>query len=261
VAPKKSSTLIFLPSVGYRGPVAVGEQGKDELEPICQALNSTEQPELRDNLRRLIERWQASGPNLEKMMYGDLELFTEVQLACRARWTPGSEGRAFLYLMPDYQERRERKVRQGQDGKWRTTPEAQAIVLFHFLTLNPQCEKLAGPCARCGNYYVKKRASQKVYCSRRCGNAATAVARTRVRLKAEHEDKMLRAKTVIQEWNALESRPMLDWQLWLKRRDPGITKKFVTRWANKGELPQPKEARKPDVHVNRNSRTSVRRRK
>ena len=59
--------------------------------------------------------------------------------------------------------------------------ELLAALLFHVGTLNPEWHKLAGPCARCGRYYLKKRASQKVYCSRRCGNAATAIERTRER--------------------------------------------------------------------------------
>jgi len=93
IVPRKElPTLIYYPSVSYEGPIAAGDQGRDELQPICKALDSKEQPELRDKLRRLVERWQASGPNLEKMMYGDSDLFRDVALACRASWTPTAGG-------------------------------------------------------------------------------------------------------------------------------------------------------------------------
>jgi len=85
---KVPSTLTFDPLGSYPGSTRAGEQGKDQLESICQALNSTEAPELRDNMRRLVQRWQASGPNLVKMMDEDPELRGDVQGACRARWEP-----------------------------------------------------------------------------------------------------------------------------------------------------------------------------
>jgi hypothetical protein len=109
--------------------------------------------------------------------------------------------------------------------------------LFHLLTLNPQCEKLAGPCTRCGNYYVKKRASQKVYCSRRCGNAATAVVRTRKRLAAQREDKLQRAAEAARKWSS--SRSNLDWKVWVSRKESDITAKFLTRSVNRGALKSP----------------------
>ncbi len=63
-----------------------------------------------------------------------------------------------------------------------------------------------------------------------------------MRQKAEHEDRIRRAKAVIREWNNLETHSNLDWKLWLKDRLPDITEKFITRWANRKKLPQPEEA-------------------
>jgi hypothetical protein len=134
-----------------------------------------------------------------------------------------------------------RIFREKPDGTPRLIPEAEAWRHFVVFTLNPHCEELAGPCARCGNYYVKKRALQKVYCSRRCGQASTAVARTRARLQTEHEEKMRRVESIIRRWNALKRRPALDWKHWLGERAPDISAKFVTRWTNKGKLPHPAE--------------------
>ena len=112
---------------------------------------------------------------------------------------------------------------------------------FHVGTLNPEWDKLAGPCARCGNYYMKKRASQKVYCSRRCGNAATAVVRTRERLDKEHVDKLRRTQAAMQKWSTARTKD--DWKVFVSKREPGITPKFLTRAVNKGELKPPTKGR------------------
>jgi hypothetical protein len=109
-------------------------------------------------------------------------------------------------------------------------------LLFHVGTLNPEWEKLAGPCARCGRYYLKKRASQKVYCSRRCGNAATAVARTSKRIEAERNDKLRRVKTAIREWRSAKTQQ--DWKHWVATR-AGVDLRFLTRAVNKGDLVPP----------------------
>ncbi len=219
---------------------------------ICAVLNSRTRHELRFHLREWVGAWLTSGPNLKKMIrdtsLAEVDLLA-LALAMRTMWGPTDGGQAELLFLPDYLSLetllgKERVWQDGPDGKRTLTPETEALTLFHLLTVIPDGAKVAGPCARCGNYYIKKRASQKVYCSRRCGQAATAVARTSERLKDEHKDKMKRARAVIKEWNSLKTRPSLEWKEWLKKREPDITEKFVTRWANKNELPQPKRERK-----------------
>jgi hypothetical protein len=249
----KQPTTPYLPTVafeGYQGQNAWGEQRKEDLVRFCALLNSTERPELKEHLRKLIKSWQESGPNVEKMMWGsDKHLHGPYGAFCTGRWMPTTGGRAYLDVRPDVRRLeqivgRDRVLRKKSDGTWMFNPEAEAWIAIGFFTLNAHSEELAGPCARCGNYYVKKRATQKVYCSRRCGNAATAVVRTRAKLKAEHEQKILRAKILIRRWNTLKGRSGLAWKDWLSKRDPNITEKFVTRRVNAGELPQPKEGRK-----------------
>ena len=248
----KQPTMPYLPTVAFafgEGGVALGEQRKEDLERFCELLNSTEQPELKEHLRQLVKAWQESGPNLIKMMDPmPLKAYESMESLFTTMWSPTGSGRATLWVMPD--DRQLERLFGGKeifknepDGTRKLIPEAEAWVEFGFFTLNPHCEELAGPCARCGNYYVKKRATQKVYCSRRCGQAATAVVRTGERLKAEHKDKIRRARAVIREWNTLKTRPALEWKVWLKKREPDITQKFVTRWANKNKLPKPKRER------------------
>jgi hypothetical protein len=234
VAQKRLSTLAYFSSAHRIGPVAFGDQGKNELIPICSALNSHEKPEVREELRRIVHLWQVSGPNLEKMMYGgDTDLFNDVSSACKVIWTPTESGRAQLVLVPHY----DSSELELLDGEREPRPRAEAAVLFHFLTLNPQCDKLAGPCARCGNYYIKKRASQKVYCSRRCGNAATAVIYTRERLAKERQDKLRRANEAARRWS--KARTHLDWKVWVSRKESDITPKFLTRAVGLGHLKPP----------------------
>jgi hypothetical protein len=177
-------------------------------------------------LRKIVHAWWKSGPNLQKFRLAnrkvseDADLFwsrTPIQLF----W--GDSGNAeFFHTVLD------------EPG---STPYEEAIRFFLLLITNPYAHKLAGPCARCGNYYLKKRASQKIYCSRRCGNATTATVRTREQRIQNHADKLGRSGAAIQKW--MRTQTKLDWKLWVCRREPDITPKFLTRAVNRGELKPP----------------------
>lgn len=186
----------------------------------------------------LMERLKECGGNLKKMMDGDPQLAEAVAEVCVTRWMPSTNGTAYLVLQPVLKHilKRER-AEQGPAMR----PERYAALLFHVGTLNPEWDKLAGPCARCGQYYLKKRASQKVYCSRGCGNAATAVARTRARLDQEHADKLRRAQAAMQKWASTRTKD--DWKVFVSKREPDITPKFLTRAVTKGELKAPTKGR------------------
>jgi len=120
-------------------------------------------------------------------------------------------------------------------------PYKEALRFFVLFLLNPEWEKLAGPCARCGKYYIKKRASQNVYCSRRCGNAATAAAALRVQREKDHTDKLHRAAEAAQKWTTAKTK--LDWKRFVSRSEPDITPKFLTRAVNEGEFTEPQKGR------------------
>lgn len=201
-----------------------GPDGQDQPTPLAQALIG------------LLERLKNSGGNLQKMMNGQGLLRHNVETAFWGRWMPSRTGRAHLVLQPSPQA-------LADFAAIEVRPERFAAMLFNVWTLNPEQDKLAGPCARCGRYYLKRRASQKVYCSRRCGNVATAVARTRKRLADEHADKLRRAAAVAQKW--ITARTNLDWKHWVAQRERDITPKFLTRAVNKGELKPPTKGKKP----------------
>ena len=237
----------YLPTVAFAAnpPQYVsGEQSKDDLERFCELLNGSEQSELREHLRQLVTAWQNSGPDLEKMMWGSHKhLLAPLQVLCVGHWMPSNSGRAFINVHPQIGRLadhvgQERVHQQNPDGSWKLVPEAEAWIAFGFFVLNPHCEELTGPCARCGRYYIKKRASQKVYCSRRCGNAATAVERTRERIAGERKDKLDRAKAAMKKWKSTATRQ--DWKHWVAKKT-GIDTRFLTRAITRGDLVSPKQ--------------------
>jgi hypothetical protein len=220
-------------------PLLLNEPSREDLEHICRVLNGEKQPELRLALTRLIKSWQASGPNLKKMMHADFAQWGDVQESWKATWLPTPTGRAHLLLFPDLPAGH---MEKGQDGTYRPTPQGGALLLFYSLTLNPEWDKLGGPCERCTRYYVMNTVRHKKYCSRRCSSFATAIASTRKRLDEEHADKLRRAKAAAQMWS--ENRTSLDWKQWVSRKEPDITPKWLTRAVNKGELGVPLSRRR-----------------
>lgn len=49
------------------------------------------------------------------------------------------------------------------------TPDEEAARFFLTLICNRQNEKLGGPCAGCGKYFMRRTAGNTTYCSRFCG--------------------------------------------------------------------------------------------
>lgn len=244
---RKGKPLLHLfpkidPGTGKRWTLA--DQGKAALNDVCGALNSGTHRELRFHLRAWVKAWQDSGPNLRKL-YSTLPEPQRMALtvAMRTLWVPAHGAKAELLFVPDYPELEkllgeERVWLTGTDGNRKLTPDVEAMTLFHLLTVTPGCEKIAGPCPRCDRCFIKKRASQKVYCSRRCGNAATAVARTRERIADERRDKLARAKAAMKKFDLAATRQ--DWKHWVTQKT-GIDPRFLTRAVTKGDLVPPKK--------------------
>ena len=169
----------------------------------------------------------------KKKMAADPELARVVKKV-RHGWMLSETGGAQLVLQPSWEHILTRTdARAGGPGMRKSGRR----VALPRLDSESEWDKLAGPCARCGRYYLKKRASQKVYCSRRCGNATTADARTRERLAREHADKLRRSQAAMQKWTTTRTKD--DWKVFVSKREPDITPKFLTRAVNKGELKPP----------------------
>lgn len=211
---------------------------RGDLDHIVETLNRGKTWLYSAPLIRLMERLKDCGGNLRKMMDDDPELAKVVRKVCTTLWLPSKTRRAALVLQRVDSEILES---QAKPGGPQMRPDRYAALLFHVGTLNPEWDKLAGPCARCGRYYLKTRDSQNVYCSRKCGNAATAVERTRERLKQEREDKIKRAKAAIREWKRAKTQQ--DWKHWVSQKT-SIDLRFMTRnFTKTGELKPPQKER------------------
>jgi hypothetical protein len=203
------------------------EDSLDGLTRVIDALNSDKHSEL----RRIVTAWQTSGPSLIEMNRADRasggDLWMELQLlAQRTQLAPSWTGGTHLIVFP-YPEAKDLKK--------------LARMLFITLITNPLWDKLAGPCARCGKYYIKKTARQKAYCSRACGTHLTAKEATRRRREDYHRDKLHRAAETAAKWTTARTR--LDWKHWVSQRHSDITPKFLTRAVNKSEITEPKKVR------------------
>jgi hypothetical protein len=210
-------------------PVLLGEPNLDQLKGICTGLNS-EEP-WGAELRRLITLWQRSGPNLKAMVYADHSLWNDLTKAFRVLWLPSRTGRSYLQLMP-----------KGDS----LDPNSTARFEFLSLTLNPDCDKLGGPCPRCEKYFIRKTARLSVYCSPRCASQDSAIKRTNEVREERHKDKLALAEKARDRWKELlrKGRTKKDWKEWIAASNPEITVRFLTRAVNKGELVAPPQERK-----------------
>ena len=84
---------------------------------------------------------------------------------------------------------------------------------FTTLIANPRWELLGGPCARCGDYFLKHTKRQKVYCSRNCSSAATAAPAMKRMRQVEQSRKTRSAQQCILEWGKTKRR--LEWKEWV----------------------------------------------
>lgn len=196
------------------------------LQGICDVLNAEKNTERGQEIVRLVGEWMAS-PSLAAFFRGDPAFGIEVEQSIQWGLIASKKHRyGVLKAVPKPPKE--------------SNPHSFTVWLFGHLVTNILCEKLAGPCSRCERYYIKKRASQTVYCSRRCGNAATALARTRERIEYERKDKLRRADGAIREWR--KAKTQQDWKSWVTQKTK-IDPRFLTRAVHKGDLVPPKKRR------------------
>jgi hypothetical protein len=99
-------------------------------------------------LRRLVEQWKESGPNLRKLFKQRPELVLMTRNGYTTFWPTGS-GRGHLEWV----------AKPSTNGV--LDPLEEAVQEFMMLIANPEWRRLGGPCARCGDYYWKERLNQK----------------------------------------------------------------------------------------------------
>src|ERR1035441_10147191 len=205
--PNRKSVLLLEPSV-------------DDLKSTCYVLNTKEPVRLCSELRRLVKAWLESGPDLKKMLEADKVLSRNVRHG-RTLLVATGGGRGHLLWLPN--------PPCSSPASW----DYQALAMFMDLIVHPYWEKLGGPCARCGDYYIKKTRRQKVYCSQRCGSANTALPAVRKKRAGEHARKLHSAQEALLHWKPTSNER--GWKEWISKRT-GLSINWLTRAVNKGEL-------------------------
>jgi hypothetical protein len=208
------------------------EQVNGPDEDLAQKRRFKQTPPL---LRGLVQAWQSSGPDFFRFSCDHRKMWEDVE----RYWVTGRRLNPLLLVGAPGG-----GVGIGQNNRPEPDPYEEALRLFLLLLFNPECDRLAGPCARCSNYYIPRRRStrNKVYCSRSCGTRATALAATRKRRDEDHADKLWRAAEGAREWTT--DRTKKEWKPWVSGRHPDITVKFLTRAVNNGELKPPTKGKK-----------------
>jgi hypothetical protein len=205
----------------------------DELKRICGGLNSDKPQPWVPELRRLLKTYFELGRSLPESEWRILVESAEPKLLFVR-----NTGRFCLWV----------------DPKRPWDPDYCARYFFVRFTMNPDFEKLGGPCPRlkksgvpCGRFFIRAGFREKRYCSRECASSADARTSTVRKRAEEHRVKLEAAKRGIAEFNRLPSsrRARTTWKDYVARSDraAGISKKFLTRAVNRGELQPPIERR------------------
>lgn len=159
-------------------------------------------------------------PLEDRMTLGDVKGVFEWHLS-----PPNGSGRAYVSLSP-------------------TGENFRDVAAFYFgrLIMSSGCEKLGGPCLKCGLYYIKQSLRNSVFCSRKCAGGAV---QSRIR-KKEHIEKLSRAMRAIKNYRTRPSRFVdLGWKDWVAQAESDITPKFLSRAVTQGELRPPSKAHLP----------------
>jgi hypothetical protein len=89
--------------------------------------------------------------------------------------------------------------------------------LFFGFLVNPFNDRLGGPCANCGQHFVKNTKRRKTrYCSPRCGKLCTSRLANQNRRRSERRRQLRDVRWAIQEWR--KGKCKLVWKEWVSRR-------------------------------------------
>jgi hypothetical protein len=179
--------------------------------------------EMENELRRLVEAWKRSGPNVTKLFEQEPEL---AAFSKRGQITfyPTDTGRVYLEWSPS-------DVIQEV-----SPPKDVALDRFMTLITNPNWKTLGGPCRCCGDYFIKMVDRPRVYCSPRCGARVSAVVAVKTKRERDHAEKVKAAQALIEEWK--EKKRRADWKVWIAS-DVKFTNRWLTRAVNRGDLKPP----------------------
>jgi hypothetical protein len=179
---------------------------------------------LQAELRRLVGAWSQSGPNVRKLLASEPILAQESQ-KLQAHLVPANTGVAKLTYTP------------FPETLNHVKPLTTARGLFIGFLLNPYNERLSGPCAYCGQYFVKKTQRKKtVYCSGLCGHRVTSRIANQKERERVHVEQLQRVEKSLAEWSVAMTGK--DWKEWV-HGDTQISKNSLTRAEKRGEISVP----------------------
>jgi hypothetical protein len=201
-----------------------------------------------EELKCLVNRWKASGPNLQKMLQDDSILQDAMIRSWEVGWLATDGARAHFVPRPTFSIR-----------KLDATPKQVACYLFASLVLLPDCERLGGPCPGCQMYFVCPTEHVKTYCSRACRSGLTARKSLATSRAAKLDQRLKWARAGIKEWSLRQQGGAWknyivryvrdrerDWAQRKNKREPDpIHEKSISHWVNAGLLQEPKPAARP----------------
>jgi hypothetical protein len=204
-----------------------GQSGRQWLRLKDKSISFEENlPECRQLLRLYVNRWLQAGKNAHKLRatIGDMT------------------APALTHVRPSLLVQEDGSVSIEPIGDATGIDERVLFASWYFLDLllNPFRELLAGPCERCGRYFLNASGHMnKRWCSQRCKEGAKKRAmRTR-----ELAIKLSRAVVEIRILASTSARRLPpfrgDWKREVARRI-GVTPKWLTRYINQKELSVPK---------------------
>jgi hypothetical protein len=187
---------------------------------------------MEQELRRLVEKWAASGPNLRKLFRQEPELVHRTKDGTTIFYATRS-GRGHLDWSPLTQ-----RPHPSEFESTPISPRDEALKHFMILISNPEWTLLAGPCKRCGDYFLKKTARKRVYCSKTCGATATAVPSITRKRQQERAAKIANAQERIDRYQFTKSWP--DWKRWVAS-DTQFTLHWLSQALRRGFIQPPSQ--------------------
>jgi hypothetical protein len=193
------------------------------------------QQQFTDTLRRLVDTWLAEGRNFSRWQEKNPQLARRVMRVARTF-------RQVLHVPPALSPMWLQRRRLPR--KLKECAAYEATSLFLELVTSWRASEL-GKCPYCEEYFLNSSGHEKLYCSRKCTLAASALRSTEKRRKEEHEKKLKMAVALIEEYQSHHRRE--DLKTWAAGRQAitGISRHWLTRALNRGLIKPPSRNQAP----------------